>query len=235
MKMVNRALVAVFLGLVVGFFFMPSANADGCRRVVTVTSPTVATGYVPHASYASHAQKIVLVPDVQAVAVNPDFYFSVGDEYRQLALAKLIAQEYAKLQVPVPSPQAPLAPAPIQTQPLIVQPTIPPANVTANDRPECKPVKTALPNGFKEMVKADCAGCHSSGKGKAYLDLSVLDGLDSLPMATRDRMFRSVANGRMPKGHAPIAQEKLDAFNAYAALAEQAVYGSAPVMEPAKK
>lgn len=230
-----RLLFGFLLCLVGLFLLLPTAHADNCRRVgvsySTGYTPTYAPTYQYQAQFAYQYE--TLVPFVQKVAVNPDFYFSVGDEYRQLAFAKLIAQEYAKLTPPQappllmqPPPQGIQAP-PAKENVVVQTPAIAPGV-------ECKPVTTGLPEGFKKLVETKCATCHASGKGKAYLDLSNLDALFSFPMATRDRMFRSVSNGRMPKG-GKVEDKELDLFNAYAALAEQAVYGTPKTMEPAKK
>lgn len=217
-------------------------RADTCRRVVSVQSaPIVTQSYVAPVYSHGYVQQQVLVPQVQALAVNPDFYFSVGDEYRQLAFARLVAQEYAKMVQSQPQPQQyPLgpSPAPIVAAPkkeaLIVQPTDPPA--VAGAGAECKPVSTGLPKGFREVVEAKCASCHASGKGKQYLDLSNLESLFSLPLATRDRMYRSVSNERMPKNKdAKLTDDELKLFNQYAGLAESAVFGGGPAMPEAKK
>jgi mono/diheme cytochrome c family protein len=232
----------LFLVLVVG---VTESRAEGCRRVAIVQSaPVVSPGYVQQVvtpTYGHGYVQQVLVPQVQPIAVNPDFYFSVGDEYRQLAFAKLIAAEYAKMM----QPQQPLGPAPQGiVQPtippakegIVVQPTAPPvAPPPAGSGAECKPVQTNLPQGFRELVAAKCATCHTSGKGKDFLDLTSLDALSTFPLATRDRMFRSVANNRMPKGAKAVEQAELDLFNAYAGLAEKAVFGTLPVMPEAKK
>jgi len=234
----------LLLMLVIG---VTESRADGCRRVTVVQSaPVVATGHVqsvvvPSYSYGGHGYvQQVIAPLVQPIAVNPDFYFSVGDEYRQLAFAKLIAAEYAKMippQQPLgPAPQGVVQPIPPAKESVVVQPAAPPISPPpAGSGAECKPVQTNLPQGFRELVAAKCATCHTSGKGKEFLNLSNLDTLNTLPLATRDRMFRSVANNRMPKGAKAVEQAELDLFNAYAGLAEKAVFGTLPAMPEAKK
>lgn len=219
------------------------AQADNCRRVGvtnTYVAPYVANHYVAPTTYQHAYNYETLVPFVQKVVVNPDFYFSVGDEYRQLAFAKLVAAEYAKI---APQQQIVVQQAPPQAtanppkESVIVQPQVPPPVPplpVVGTGAECKPVMTGLPDGFKKLVEAKCANCHSSGKAKAYLDLSSLDQLHNLPLATRDRMFRSVSNGRMPKG-GKVADGELDLFNAFASLAEKALYGTPEKIEPAKK
>lgn len=228
-----RAFLVGVLAAVVLFLCLADVRAENCRRVTTVVSPVVTT-HAPVVSYTGnlHAQQL-LVPHVQPVAVNPDFYFSVGDEYRQLAFAKLIAQEYAKLMTQPQQAQPPVVPMPPASPGIVQQGVEAPAGKQFMAMPadpkvprlECSPVKTNLPAGFYKLVETKCAACHTSGKGKIALDLSDLDALSTFPISTRDRMFRSVSNGRMPKG-GTVTQDELNLFNAYSALAEQAVFGT---------
>lgn len=229
--------VSGLLLLVVSLVTATDATADNCRRVVvpTYTAPVYhAPAY--HAPTVYHQPHQVIEKVVEKVLVNHDFYFSVGDEYRELAFAKLVAAELVKLQAqqqpPAPPQAAPEAsypaPTPAPKPPGIVQPP-PPKGKQANTTPgkgspECDPVTTGLPQGFKDLVTAKCQKCHASGKAQQALDLATLDQLHTLSLAKRDRMFRSVSNGRMPKG-GKVTDAELNLFNAYSALAESAVYG----------
>lgn len=228
-RMVWRVSITVFLLLLVGFLMMAkTARADNCRHVGSYVAPTYTATNYQHAYQPTYQTYQTLVPYVQAVAVNPDFYFSVGDEYRQLAFAKLIAAEYAKM-VPAQAPNVANYPVgPPQQQPQAA------AMPLAAKEQTSASVRTALPPGLREMVEKSCQKCHSSGKGQQLLDLTNLDTLYTLPLATRDRMFRSVSNGRMPKG-GKSAEGDLDLFNAYAALAEQVAFGTASGKESEKK
>lgn len=198
------------------------AQADGCRR--SYGAAYVAPTYQAPANYGYGYQYEVLVPYAQKVVVNPDFYFGVGDEYRQLAFAKLVARELAELRGPPPAPPAvkPEVPAPI-----------PPAKKDGG--PEAKlgpadlarPVATGLPEGFRELVGAKCQACHSAGKkGQAKLDLADLDRLGSLSVAERMVMYHAVSSGAMPKD-GEVDQGALDAFGAYAGLGYKALVASA--------
>jgi hypothetical protein len=231
------ALLSVVLG------FSSAANADTCRRVVVTTPAPVVAYQAPLVTHHAHAQNQVLYPYAEKILVNSDFYYSVGDEYRQLAFAKLVAAEMLKAQTAqtaAPAPPPALGPAPGNNSSApptgmggVVQPVPPDAAKLTNPAgDESKALATGLPVGFRELMQAECAACHSSGKAKTALDLSNLDALNTFSLSTRNRIFRSVANGSMPKGKTPDGKDKrfdntkLNLVNQYAGLAENAVFGA---------
>lgn len=213
------------------------APAGDCR----FTRPSC--GYTPSyggGDYYPNYYNRVLYPYPYAVETNRDFFFGVGDEYREARFAKLVAEELHKLQAPAPAnPGGPPAyRPPAASAPPAIPPAAPasgggpiakPRDQAGGADPWCLPVHTGLPEGFRELVVNECAPCHVAGsKGGKKLALAG-DGsdLDDKPPAARDRMFRAVANRSMPKksGTDPehvLTEKDLNLFDQYADLAAKA-------------
>lgn len=182
-----------------------------------------------------------MLPKAIKVQVRPDFYFSVGDEYRQAAFADLVAQKYFAMQQQAaasqPRPPAPaLGPSPATIPATPIPPSKDPAPakdpvgpqakaVPIGDADLCKPVTSPLPQGFREVVQSHCQKCHIEGKkGYAKFDLSNLDALGSFSVAKRTLMTHAVTSGQMPQG-GEVTQAELDLFSAYSTLGWRALVG----------
>lgn len=197
--------IILFLTLVVAaaLSLAPLAQADHCvRQRVLVQQAVVAKAVVADT---------VLVPKAVAVAVSPDYYYSVADHYRDSLLADAITQRVVqRLQASgnVASPPETTAPNGVCQCNRPPAPNSPPANPPAG----------STPAKLVAVVKASCLKCHSGANVRGGLDLS---NLDTVPEGVRWKAYSLVNTGEMPQGAAAIGDEDVKLFYEWAKSAKK--------------
>jgi len=151
-------------------------------------------GYGPHYGH-DYEYKVKVVHK----EVEPDYYASVRDYYRDSLLADAIAYRVLTAKATPPAPPATLPDygAPPRTAPRAGAPAGAPAPaVSAN---------TPVPAALKDYVAQSCLKCHNGLGGKGGVDLS---RLESAPAGLRWACHGVVVSGEMPQG-GPEAPEAI--------------------------
>lgn len=198
----NAAAVSLLLALVLGC----PALADSCRARPFYNAPPVyhAPTYYQPTYYEPHY--VELVPKAIKTFVSPDYYFSVGDAYRDALLADAIAyrvllgQQSGQKAVP-----------PYQAVPRIPQdPEVPRGKPESREQPGQRQSTQPVPEKLKEVIAASCLGCHAGQQSPDFSDPAVVS------KGLRWAAHGLVAGGDMPKGGKPLPDEVVVLFYQYA-------------------
>jgi mono/diheme cytochrome c family protein len=206
---VNRFAPAGLLAALAVVLLAVPAGADGCRRVAYGGYAQPAY-HAPAYDYGHNYYDTVIVPKAIAVAVHPEFYYSVGSEYAQAAFARLIAQELAAIAEAKGRLERPAGPPPVAA-PAAVGP-IPPAAPDPQPRAAADP--NAGPLGIARAMAAEsCVRCHKPGS--ARMDLSDFGRLSRAQLLeVKDRLTTGDPKDAMPQGGKPVADVQLNAVDA---------------------
>ena len=183
---------------------------DICRGRPVVVSP----GYhhapaVIHKPYVHHDYAVPVVK----VAVQPDYYYSVSDGYRDALLADAVAFRVLKAMQGQAAPSGPL--------PRYKEPSAPPAPAMPPAPPEAKQEgkpAAGLPSGaaLAKVIESRCVKCHA-GPGKNGIDLT---DPDKVAKGQRWHAYALANSGEMPKGGQPIPDDEVKALYAWAQAAK---------------
>jgi mono/diheme cytochrome c family protein len=172
----RKFIIAVYAALLGILLAVPTASAD--------------TNHVAQVSYVAPtyaAYDTVVIPKAFAFNVAQSMYLGVSDDARQLAFARMVAEEYAK----IGGPHVPAA------------------------SPAAAPQATASSNRSKiaDILNSRCVSCHN-GQSK-HGDLS--GDPDKISETLRLRSFLLVSTNKMPKApKPPVPNDELEVFAAWA-------------------
>jgi len=224
----------VVLGLLALATCLQTANADGCRRVVThqqvIHHAPVQTVVVAdhHNAFHQGFHETVIVPKAFRVVVSQDAYSTVADEYRQAIFARLVAEEYAKILSarqpgsPAPGPAA----TPTPTTPIPKADPIPDLTPAIEkmmrqkelelqgfkklDADELLPtLDTPVNPKLVQVIAGKCSACHLNGANKINLSENALA---KLPEGKRWKSFGLVNSGRMPLKKPQLPDDEVQLF-----------------------
>lgn len=184
----------------------------------------VAVPYVvPYAPPVYHAPAVVkvvkeheVVVKAVKVLVQPDYYYSVSDGYRDSVLADAIAFRVLQAQAlglgkaPAESGPLPRYREPAREPVPGVPPAMPPAGEPA--------AKTAVAPALLAVMANRCARCHN-GPGKNGIDLSEA-ALAATPRGQRWHAYALANSGEMPKGGQAIPDDEVREIYAWAKSAK---------------
>lgn len=189
------------------------AGAQYPPRVRPCDAPTVphpAPGYGPGPVAFDHGPEIVFVPKAVYAYRNRDFYYSVGDAYRDALLADAIAYRLGGKPVAGGLDQYPV-------------PRIPPAAGGRAERPAGAAraggggkAAGGVPEGLQAVVDAQCLSCHSGATAPDLSDLAAVSYYDRL------ESYAQVNTGAMPKGKKPVSDGDVALFLAWKEAARSA-------------
>ena len=195
MKLLFRCGVVIAILIGAATITLNQVGAGSCG--VTYTQPYVQQTYATQQYVApTYQQQVVLVPKAIAVEVNRDFYFSVGDYYRDKLIADAVAARLASMQV-ASHPQAPTASVAKVATPA-PQPTFDPNAAT-----------DAYPDVF-QVLQNNCTRCHGNELKKGKLSYLTADNkMAALDEKTWLKTYLYVRTGYMPQGHASLSDEEI--------------------------
>ena len=148
-------------------------------------------------------QKVVLVPKAVRVLANPDYYYTVGDSYKDNLLADAVAFRVLN------SLRGKTAPGPV-AGPGEAAPAMGKAEASTA-RPSAP---TAVDAKLKAVVEASCVKCHAGKNGIDLSDLSTLARVDRL------NALDQILTGEMPKGGKPVSDDEVLLFRQWARSAK---------------
>ncbi len=207
-------LLALTVSLIVALTILFPMPADAqCHRARVV----VATPYISYApAYVAPVVKIVkAIP----VVVQPDYYYSVSDGYRDALLADAIAFRVLLAQKQFgsgggPGTAPPAAPVPRYREP--------PA--TPGDAPRTMPPAAdtgAVLPALATLIGAKCVKCHASGKNGINLDTTNLPSLTRAEWLECSLRVSIDGEGAMPKGGPALSGEDASLFASAALQAKK--------------
>lgn len=194
------------------------------RRPITVgspfvTAPVLARQYVQpvvktvNPVVAVHHNEVVLVPKAVQVVVSPDYYFTVGDAYRDALLADAIAYRILYAQGKVDAPPGNTVPRYSDGK------SAPVASAKGSGRTEA-PIKTAVPDGLVALFTKSCIKCHA-GVGPTGANGIGLDDPSVISEGARWKTYGLVNSGEMPKGGEPVKDDDVKLVYDWAKLAKK--------------
>jgi len=208
-----KALILPVLAMFLMSSVVQTATADGCRRVVTHQQIVVAHHQpqivVDHFQQHHNFHDTIIVPKAFRVLINQDAYTTVADEYRQTIFARLVAEEFIKLQgragvdpsVPAaaPTPKPAAAPIPDLTPAiekyLREREALKDKQALTAEQPKAQ-TKTNVEPKLVALMAAKCVSCHAGGANGINLSE---ENLGVVPEASRWKSFGFVNSGHMPK------------------------------------
>lgn len=191
------------------------ASAQHVCRGRAVAAPVVYHAPAYHAPHVAPVKAVVhdyeYAVKAVKVVVQPDYYYSVSDGYRDSLLADAIAFRILQAQALREAGKAPAQTAPV---PRYKDPPAPPATMPPAEAKSNTPVSPAM----VAVAASRCVKCHN-GPEKNGIDLSEA-ALALTPKGKRWHAYALANSGEMPKGATAIPDDEVKALYEWAKSAK---------------